>query len=300
MTHRYHSCGLLIESEVMIPELPPGDADAVPDLRVVTGPVPTRLDAPTIRGALYEADSRHCLVTAPGVARYLVEGGTLIRIDAQDGVSEYSVRLFLLGAALGLALTQRGRLVLHASVAVPPGGGAIVFSGHSGRGKSTLLASLVSAGFGMLGDDLAVLAPDHGGGIGVEPVFPRIKLKADAARRVGLDPETLAPVRPGVSKYQWPTNSRFVTSRQPLRAIYLLEYGTTPEIVSRPVSGGDRLAAVRPYVYGLKFAEHAGYHLAQFATFAAAVTQVPVRRLVRPPSARVEDVVRIVAGEHAP
>ncbi|MCC7186112.1 MAG: hypothetical protein IT185_07735, partial [Acidobacteria bacterium] len=69
----------------MIPELPPGDADAVPDLRVVTGPVPTRLDAPTIRGALYEADSRHCLVTAPGVARYLVEGGTLIRIDAQDG-----------------------------------------------------------------------------------------------------------------------------------------------------------------------------------------------------------------------
>jgi hypothetical protein len=299
VNYLYRSCGLTIQSGLVIPELPPGGGSVAPDLVIGFDQVPSRLDAPTIRGALYEADAEQCLVIAPGVARYLVTGGTQIRIDAAPGAADQAVRLFLLGAALGLALTQRGMLALHASVAVHPGGGALVFSGHSGRGKSTLLASLVSLGFGMLGDDLAVLVPAAGGGIEVEPVFPRIKLKADAARRMGLDPETLSPVRPGVAKYQWPTEPRYVSTRQTLRAIYLLEYGSTLEITRQPVVGGDRLAAVRPYVYGLKFAEHAGYHVTQFPAFAAAVTQVPVIRLVRPPHARVEDVVRMVMDEGA-
>ncbi len=54
-------------------------------------------------------------------------------------------------------LAHRGDLVLHASGVLRPDG-AILFVGESGRGKSTLAASLHQRGYALLGDDAIVIS----------------------------------------------------------------------------------------------------------------------------------------------
>jgi hypothetical protein len=67
-----------------------------------------------------------------------------------------TVRHLLLDQVIPLALSKRGKLVLHSSAVVAPGG-AIAFIGMTGMGKSTLTASFVKRGFPLLTDDCLLL-----------------------------------------------------------------------------------------------------------------------------------------------
>lgn len=61
----------------------------------------------------------------------------------------------LLSSAVTQAVVERtGMLTVHAAVVHSPGG-AVVFPGPSGLGKSTLALALVRAGFGLMSDEMA-------------------------------------------------------------------------------------------------------------------------------------------------
>jgi len=64
-----------------------------------------------------------------------------------------TVRHLLLDHIFPLILHFRGFTVLHASAVADPSGGAMVFVGKSGAGKSTFAASLCKEGFPLLADD---------------------------------------------------------------------------------------------------------------------------------------------------
>src|SRR5436853_233172 len=82
-------------------------------------------------------------------------------------------------AAAGLPLPQRGHFVLHAS-SVAIDGKAAAFAGPSGRGKSTLVAALASAGHPLIADDMSVIDTSGAAPV-VQPGFPRVKLWPDSA-----------------------------------------------------------------------------------------------------------------------
>lgn len=66
-----------------------------------------------------------------------------------------------MGMNLQLALGWRRHLLLHAAV-VERAGQALILTGESGAGKSTLAALLMAAGWRLLGDEFALLAPGTG------------------------------------------------------------------------------------------------------------------------------------------
>jgi hypothetical protein len=181
------------------------------------------------------------LLHAPGFARILVApDGSELLCDPEPQNPRWSE---LIGAqALPLAATLRGLEVLHASGVVLPGdllgGGAALFSGQQGAGKSSLAAALLRRGAALLGDDTIALEP-VGSELMTYPGMGVLHLRAEEHER--LSPAARAALGPAA-----PTHGKrrhhppALASPAPLGGLFLLERSTRGPAV-------ERIEAVDPY-----------------------------------------------------
>ncbi len=129
--HRFQAYGLSISSVIDLPELKPGHFSGQPDLSIVEGSI--RGDDVHARehGAGFWIGETDFVFHVSGVARYRVQEGRQITVEPAASAHEDSIRLFLLGTALGAALMQRGFLVLHGN-AIRIGDSCLICLGPSG------------------------------------------------------------------------------------------------------------------------------------------------------------------------
>jgi hypothetical protein len=290
--------GLVVKSDIALPELAPAPTEAAADLTVRLGAVdaPTEYDGHST--ARWTTPAEFCLVYRDAGA-YLIRTGREIVIDPLPGVEERLVRLYLLGPALALALHQRGWLVLHAS-AVSLGGTVAGFLGGSSWGKSTMAATLHRRGHLLVADDfLAVAAePDHVGPILIYPGFPQLKLWPEAAASTGADPSHLPQLRPDLEKRARRLEAGFAAEPLPLGQLYVLEEGETIEVA--PLDRQAALLELVRHSYAARALPRldASSHLRQCA---ALLRHVPVRRLRRPRDLNALDAVaECVEGDAQP
>ena len=124
------------------------------------------------------------LVRFPAVATYLVStDGCKIRCVRQRGTRPQTVAHLFVTHVLPMALSLRGRLVLHASAVATPHG-AVAFLGAAGQGKSTLSASFVRQAFPLITDD-GLLLDDNGGALVGVPSYPELRLWPDVLSALG-------------------------------------------------------------------------------------------------------------------
>jgi hypothetical protein len=140
------------------------------------------------------------LFSVPGIARYLVSGGTTIDVEAEAGADRSSVELFLNGSARGTLIHQRGELPIEAATVLAPNGGAVAISSYSGFGKSTLAAELCCRGWSLIADDITRVTWTSGRVL-VWPSHDALKLWRDACVKLGMDVEALPRVREGMEKF---------------------------------------------------------------------------------------------------
>ena len=115
------------------------------------------------------------LLRFPSLADFIIDqAGFGIGAWPLPGTDEDTVRHLLLDQVLPRALSRQGCLVLHAS-AVSVEGQALAFVGDTGRGKSTLAASLHLAGYPLLSDDGLVLRAAEGN-IKAVPCYSGLRL----------------------------------------------------------------------------------------------------------------------------
>ena len=291
--NRYAVCGVGIESNVPLPELPPApERDPLCTFQLAQGaasvPTPSDWDyqCRLPNGAIWLSVATRpqgYLLRFTDLADFVVSAdGTRICCHPLADATDESIRHLLLDQVIPRAMTRRGQLVLHAS-AVELADGAVAFLGRTGAGKSTLTAALASEGHPLVTDDCLTL-DDDGDRLAAVPSYPGVRLWPDAMAAVGGS-ETAGP---RVAHYTpkrrlaFADGGRFRDAPLPLARVYLLE-APAPDSDAQPVrleplSARAAFEAIIKHVYRLDITDPQTLRN-EFDRAGRLVEQVPVTRL---------------------
>ncbi|MGZ8359812.1 MAG: HPr kinase/phosphorylase [Allosphingosinicella sp.] len=210
---RYRAHGFVIESEIVLPQLPLAPEGSEPDLRIRIGTVPSGRES------------------RPGYRRWqvfdqfryeVVEGRDIIVEPLPDHNSD-NVTDAVMSRVLTVAIYQRGRLPLHAS-AVELDGRLVAICGPSGAGKSTLAAAFVARGARVVTDDMLVLDGECGP-LAAWPGACGLKLSEASLAQHGRTSYGLALSNKVEGKYFLPLVGGDTTETSPLSLLIELRAG---------------------------------------------------------------------------
>lgn len=276
---RYRAYGLGIRSEVPLAELPEDStAPANVDIRrhEFDGP---RLDPKQLRR--FDVGDDEAYLAWSGLGRFHVAAsGTIHAHPAPD--AEAAVGSLMAGPIMAALLHLRDFTLLHGS-AVARDGGATLFLGQKGAGKSTIAAAAVGLGFNLVTDDIIALRRDAGGCLTIQPGVPMLKLTAEAHHHFLPGSTTLSPVTSAPAKLR--VRLPLVGNEPvPVRSILILDERSTIAMQSG-LGRMDALQAILGNLYALKFGDHAipaRRSARLFEDCAALARTIPVRSVRMP------------------
>ena len=223
-----------------------------------------------------------------------------IRCELHDPTLEYMVEICLLGHVMAYYLELSGMAALHAGAVVFDDRAVLLAADRTG-GKSTLVASLVEAGFPLLADDIAALH-EQDGSVHCRHGFPQMKLTLEQAERFVGKVDGFPLVHPAFAKLSVPAGrvGEVVSTPLPVACVYLLERrpeGERDDITIEPVVAGEAMMQlVRHAFLAHLFDAHAecrllgssdrssggGLHASRFHRLARMARSMPVKRLCYP------------------
>ncbi|GAB4303355.1 MAG: hypothetical protein Kow0068_25700 [Marinilabiliales bacterium] len=273
----YRAFGLGISSEIELPELISSDSGN--DVIIVTGKTPDKLESPIKTGIRYEAAENQFLLTVDNVARYYVTNGKQIIVEPYNNNDMASIRLFLLGSAFGALIIQRNLIPMHAS-SVKIKNFAVLFSGISGVGKSTIAAGFYKRNYTVLDDDVSVVniindIPN------VVPGYPQIKLWADVLNHFDEMPENLIKVRSNIKKFCYKIKN-FDNHQYPIKYIFILQTKNSGNIEIKKLKGIDKFNVLRNNTYRVQFIEGLDKQKVHFKTLEKMARNCKIYTVKRP------------------
>jgi energy-coupling factor transporter ATP-binding protein EcfA2 len=160
-------------------------------------------------------------------------------------------------------------------------GRALIFSGHSGRGKSTLATALARLGHTMLSDDITVIRFDEKGAAFAIPGSPHSRLRPDSIKANAIEPGHSRDARHDDDKRVLRRELRHFQPT-PVAAVVrldLAEPGEEPTI--RRLNGPNAVLPLDELVYRIPLGRKLGAarHIAHGALRLAAAA--PILRLTR-------------------
>ncbi len=301
----YSVCGLTLASNMLLPELVTAH-NKEPELSFsfFNG---QRVDAPShwLRhhrlsdGQLWLSLAKletGYLLRFPGLADFHVSAAASeIRCCARASISSETIRHLLLDQVIPLTLSERGKLVLHASAVVTTKG-AIVFLGETGQGKSTLTASFAQRGFSVLTDD-CLLLEEHNGQIFGIPSYPGLRLWPDAISALFGNKSRLPRVAHYADKKRLTARDgqlQFSMEAVPLRKIYVLAATQQTESSMATLvqlSPRDAFIELIAYSYRLGISGHKRLSK-EFELIGSVASSLPVCRLASPQDLSLLPVVQ--------
>lgn len=277
----YKAFGLTFNSEIPFNQAHASHQETA-DVTIKFGIVPERLDDPVMEGLRYQASPNAFLLDVDHIARFYIRQGNEIIVEPCENAHEDDIRLFLTGSAMGAILHQRQLLPLHAS-AVEIGGKALLFTGPSGKGKSTLAAGFSKRGHPVLADDICVLSGFKNGTPRVVPGFPQLKLWEDMLERLNEPLDVLKSVRFGnmINKYYLPMDLHGGNDL-PVHAVFVLDTHNEPEFRITQITGMQKIESIIESTYRVHFLDGFKLRGSHFELCKKTAEAVSVYQISRP------------------
>ena len=273
--YSYSAYGLGITSTLVLPELV--ESQRRPDVQIRLDAVDRLPPAGTYVGETSWWTADRACFSIPDLGTLLVQYGREIILDPLANVDESVYRLFILGAAVGVLLHQRGFLVLHAS-AIVLGGGAVVFIADKGMGKSTMVGTMHNRGHILMADDIVAIDPKPDIPQAY-PGFPQLKLWPESAEELCESPDELPLVRPDLTKRSRILDHGFAVESMPLKRVLVLADGDEDAI--EPLPPQMAFMSLVQHSYSLGILKATGTQASHFAQAIRVAKLVPVMRLKR-------------------
>lgn len=249
----YRAYGLTIESEIEIPELVE-DNSCESQIFISFGSVPSQLPYIKKRGLLFQASFNDFLLHIKNIASYRVQNGSIITIEPNNTASYDEVKLFLLGSVLGALFHQRRLLPIHGS-AIKVGDEAIIITGNSAVGKSSIAAGLDAKGFPVLSDDISVLSITGKDEFKLHPGTSHLKLWSDILDYFHYE-DNLVKVRSQLEKYYTPTKEKIdPLDSVSIRHIVCLTTKNTNGFSHEEIFGATKFSTLSFHTYRKQFIE---------------------------------------------
>ncbi|NOU18057.1 MAG: hypothetical protein HOO91_10935 [Bacteroidales bacterium] len=278
-THTYKAFGLTIQSEIELPELSLFIGKA--DINISLGTTPKTLENPLFTGVRFLTKHNEFLLKVDRIANYYVTGGNQITIELMPDVDFADVRLFLLGSAFGALIHQRGLLPFHGS-SVNINNSGVIFSGHSGAGKSTIAAALSKKGYSILSDDVSVISLINNEIPFIVPGYPQMKLWADSISKLGDESSQYVIIRKQVEKYNIPIDKCFHEEPLPLKNIFIIVPSNLGELKVESLKGVEKFNLLKYHTYRFNFIAGQEMQANHFKYLTTISKHVNVLRLIRP------------------
>lgn len=284
--------GLTVKSDIHLPECLLAVSNSEVDVRFINGLVPENGIDPASEDSWEQSIEGEFWLNVEEVARYWIRQGNEIIIEPYPDADEESIRVYLLGSAIGALLFQRGLLLIHGN-AIEVDGACVVCVGDSGAGKSTLAAAFLQEGYRLLADDVVPVTEQ---GLAT-PGFPRIKLWGDAARQLGINTEGLRRIMPDMEKFNVPLGERYCDTPLPIKWVYVLEI-VDEGFACIPYEGMARFEPLHENTYRVHFLEAMALkpkHLQQVAQLAG---NIRMAKIQRPTSGfRLNELVQFILSD---
>lgn len=174
----------------------------------------------------------------------------IVRVRRVAGSSDNAVLHLLGDHILPRILAHEGELVLHAAGARNERG-LVLLMGLSGSGKSSLAASMHSAGYQLVGDD-SIVVSETCGTLGGRSIYRSLRLFPDSVEALVASSAKLSPV----ASYTTKQNVMFADdylSDEPtaIRAAFLLDPPRGDAILIEPMNASDACMAIVEHSFWL-------------------------------------------------
>jgi len=207
------------------------------DVCIERGPIEDGIFTPLEEANYVGISDNRVLLTLQDVGRIEVTAGRRVIADLAPDCAHALFEAYLLGTVFGTIIHQRREFPLHASI-VGSEHGAVAFTAPSGAGKSTLAASLAVSGLArLLSDDMSRLSIGTDGAYTVSSGPPRLKLRDDSSKRLGLSAHQAQSGNAIEDKRLYFDSPSEWISEAPLRALIYIRRARDNEVSLQRVHG---------------------------------------------------------------
>lgn len=251
----------------------------ISDINIIHASLPSILSKAKARGVLWQAASGRFFLNVPNVASYLVTAGNSITIDPAPDVLPSVLQHQMEMLPLAALSYQQGLLAFHAAT-VANVHGAVLITGDSGTGKSTLLAALSLRGWQVLADDLTIIGLNEQGHPFVYPTSSGISLWPDSLKLLGINSASFPRI--DANRHKFTPSVRKFCAPQPLRAIFRLSVHSKSVVETEELPVNVRFRALGSYLYNSHVADALCDRIAYLRCMATIAESVSITIMRRP------------------